>query len=150
MVRFLPKFNDRDPDIFFSMFEGIADGRGWNDSERTLLIQTVLSGRAQDAFVALSVSDRKNYHLVKITLLRAYEQVPEFYRQRFRNWQKDDQQTYSKVARDLVGFFDRWCSSVSVNTYERLCELMVLEQFKNVVPERLAMFINEHKDEAAP
>src|SRR4029434_2986641 len=25
MIRFLPKFNERDPDIFFSLFEGIAD-----------------------------------------------------------------------------------------------------------------------------
>ena len=99
--------------------------------------------------MALSVSDRKNYQRVKEAVLRAYEQVPEFYRQRFRNWQKDDQQTYSEVARDLVGFFDRWCSSVSVKTYEQLCELMVLEQFKNMVPERLAIFLNEHKVKTA-
>lgn len=26
MIRFLPKFNDRDPDIFFSLFEGIVVG----------------------------------------------------------------------------------------------------------------------------
>src|SRR4029434_4533246 len=121
MVKFLPKFNDRDPDIFFSMFEGIADGRGWNDSERTLLIQTVLSGRAQDAFVALSVTDRKSYQRVKEAVLRAYEQVPEFYRQRFRNLKKEYRQTYSEVARELVGFFNRWCSSVQVETYEQLC-----------------------------
>ena len=30
MIKFLPKFNDRDPDIFFSIFEGIDDERGWN------------------------------------------------------------------------------------------------------------------------
>ena len=149
MVRFLPKFNDRDPDIFFSLFEGIAEERGWNDAERTLLLQTVLPGRAQDAFVALPVTDRKCYQRVKEAVLRAYEQVPEFYRQRFRNLKKEYRQTYSEVARDLVGFFNRWCSSVQVDTYEKLRELMVLEQFKNVVPERLAMFINEHKVKTA-
>ncbi len=37
MVRLLPKFNERDPDIFFSLFESVADDRGWSDSERMLL-----------------------------------------------------------------------------------------------------------------
>ena len=149
MVRFLPKFNDRDPDIFFSLFEGIAEERGWNDAERTLLLQTVLPGRAQDAFVALPVTDRKCYQRVKEAVLRVYEQVPEFYRQRFRNWRKGDQQTYSEISRELIGFFNRWCSSVQVNTYERLCDLIVLEQFKNIVPEGLAVYINEHKVKTA-
>ena len=57
MIKFLPKFNDRDPDIFFSLFEGIAEERNWSDLERILLLQTVLSGRAQDAYVALSVTE---------------------------------------------------------------------------------------------
>ena len=57
MIKFLPKFNDRDPDIFFSLFEGIAEERNWSDLERTLLLQTVISGRAQDAYVALSVTE---------------------------------------------------------------------------------------------
>lgn len=30
MVRLLPKFNERDPDIFFSLFESVADDCGWS------------------------------------------------------------------------------------------------------------------------
>lgn len=59
MVRLLLKFNERDPDIFFSLFESVADDRDWSDSERTLLLQSVLVGRAQEAFIALPVPDRK-------------------------------------------------------------------------------------------
>jgi hypothetical protein len=149
MIRFLPRFNDRDPDIFFSLFEGIADQREWDDAERTLLLQAVLEGRAQDAYVALSVVERRCYKSVKAAVLRAYEQVPEFYRQHFRNWRKGDRQTYSEVARDLVGYFNRWCSAVNVVTLEQLSDLVVLEQFKNIVPEHLAAFINEHKVKTA-
>ncbi|KAL2089323.1 hypothetical protein ACEWY4_014011 [Coilia grayii] len=145
MLKFLPKFNDRDPDIFFSLFEGIADERNWSDSVRTLLLQSVFTGKAQEAFIALSVSERKKYKSVKEPVLRAFEQVPEFYRQRFRNWRKGERQTFSEVARDLTAFFNRWCVSVNVSTFEALCDLIILEQFKNVVPERIAVFINEHK-----
>ncbi|KAL2091618.1 hypothetical protein ACEWY4_013881 [Coilia grayii] len=149
MIKFLPRFNDRDPDIFFSLFESVADERGWSSSDRTLLLQTVFTGRAQDAFIALSVADRKDYVCVKEAVLRAYEQVPEFYRQRFRSWKKTERQTYSEVARDIVSFFDRWCSSVNVKSFQQLCDLIVLEQFINILPERLATFIHEHKIKTA-
>ena len=31
-----------------------------------------------------------------------------------------------------------------MTTFEGLCELITLEQFKNIIPERLTTFINEH------
>lgn len=32
-LRLLPKFSESDPDTFFSLFERIADSRGWPDSD---------------------------------------------------------------------------------------------------------------------
>ncbi|KAL2076463.1 hypothetical protein ACEWY4_027927 [Coilia grayii] len=103
MIKFLPKFNDRDPDTFFSLFENIADDRGWVDSERILLLQSVLTGRAQDAFVALSVAERRKYTSVKEAILKAYELVPEAYRQKFRNWRKGDRQTHTELVHLIIG-----------------------------------------------
>lgn len=42
MIKFLPKFNERDPDVFFSLFENVASDRNWSDEDKTLLLQTVL------------------------------------------------------------------------------------------------------------
>lgn len=86
---------------------------------------------------------------MKEAVLRAYEQVPEFYRWRFRNRKKNDRQSYFEVARDLLGFFNHWSLSVEVTTFEQLSELIVLEQFKNILPERLATFVSEHKIKTA-
>ena len=69
MVKFLPKFNEREPDVFFSLFEHVADDLNWGDEERTLLLQTVLVGRAQKAFVALPSEERKVYQCVKDAVL---------------------------------------------------------------------------------
>uniref|UniRef100_G3NE20 SCAN box domain-containing protein n=1 Tax=Gasterosteus aculeatus TaxID=69293 RepID=G3NE20_GASAC len=149
MVRLLPKFNERDPDIFFSLFESVADDRGWTDSERTLLIQSVLVGRAQEAFIALPVPDRKKYVKVKEAVLKIYELVPEAYRLRFRSWRKGEKQTYTEVARELYSHFNRWCSAVGVTTFEELSNLIVLEQFRNILPERVATHIFEHKMKTA-
>lgn len=66
------------------VFELLAEARSWSDTERTLLLQGVLTGKAQ-VFSALSVGDNGSYHLVKAAVLKAYELVPEAYRQRFRS-----------------------------------------------------------------
>lgn len=145
MIKLLPRFNDRDPDVFFSLFESLAEDRGWNDAERTLLLQSVLEGKAQEAFISLSSENRKNYKIVKEAVLKAYELVPEAYRRRFRGWRKDDRKTHVEVARELTSHFNRWCTSLCVSTFEGLSNLIVLEQFKNIIPERVAMFVNEHK-----
>ncbi|KAL0147780.1 hypothetical protein M9458_056923, partial [Cirrhinus mrigala] len=94
MIRFLPKFNEREPDIFFSLFENIATDRDWDDEDKTVLLQTVLVGCAQEAFVALAPAERKKYNTVKQAVLKCYALVPEAYRQRFRNWRKGKARQY--------------------------------------------------------
>ena len=118
MVKFLPKFDEREPDVFFSLFEHVADDLNWGDEERTLLLQTVLVGRGQKAFVALPSAERKVYTCVKDAVLRSYELIPEAYRQRFRSWKKADRQTYGELARDLTSSFTRWLTAEGVGTFD--------------------------------
>ena len=75
MVKFLPRFNERDPDVFFSLFESVASDLKWTSEDKVLLLQTTLHGNAQEAFVALSAIERKEYKSVKEAVLKAYELV---------------------------------------------------------------------------
>ena len=147
MIRFLPKFNERDPDVFFSLFENVAADQNWSSGNKTLLLQTVLIGRAQEAFVALSFEERRCYEKVKEAVLKCYELVPEAYRQRFRNVRKFERQTHLELARELTSVFNRWLTAEGVVEFGGLCNLVLLEQFKNIVPERIATYLNEHKVE---
>lgn len=97
-------------------------------------------GKAQEAYIALSKSERRDQ-----AVLKAYELVPEAYRWRFRSWRKREKQTHVEVARELTSHFNRWCVSIGLNTFEKLCNLMVLEQLKNIVPDQIATYINEQK-----
>ncbi|KAK0151672.1 Zinc finger protein 24 [Merluccius polli] len=144
MIKFLPKFNERDPDVFFSLFENIASEQNWGDEDKTVLLQTALIGRAQKAFVALPSSEKKVYQCVKTAVLKCYELVPEVYRQRFRLWKKSDKQTYAEWARDLTSFFQGWLTAEEVYSFEELCDLLILEQLKNTLPDRVATYVNEH------
>ncbi|XP_034054293.1 uncharacterized protein LOC117534224 isoform X2 [Gymnodraco acuticeps] len=148
-LRLVPKFNERDPDIFFTLFEHIAEARNWSDSDRVLLLQCVLTGRAQEAYSAICGENALDYARVKSVVLKSYELVPEAYRQRFRSGVKGDKQTHVEFIRDLTSHFQRWCAAAKVASFDGLCELIVLEQFKNILPQRVATYVNEQKPPTA-
>ncbi len=148
-LRLVPKFNERDPDTFFILFERIAEARAWPSKERTLLLQCVLTGRAQEVYSALSLSDCKEYDIVKAAVLKAYELVPEAYRQKFRTLSRGVNEAHVEFSRELTTVFNRWCITSEVTTFEELSNLIVLEQFKNSVPARIATYINEQKADTA-
>ncbi|XP_041961994.1 uncharacterized protein LOC121719922 [Alosa sapidissima] len=111
MIKLLPRFNEKDPDVFFSLFESIAEDRGWDDTDKILLLQSVLVGKAQEAYISLSGSQRKVYKSVKEAVLKVYELVAEAYRQRFRSWRKGEKQAHVEVARELGTHFYRWLAA---------------------------------------
>ena len=47
-----------------------------------------------------------------------------------------------KFARDLTGYFALWCSALKVETFEDLSKLIMLERFKNSIPDSIAQHIN--------
>lgn len=81
-LRLLPKFSEKD---FFSLFECLAEARHWPDPTWTTMLQCVLTGRAQEAYSALSELECQSYTAVKAAV---YELVPEAYQQCFRLWGK--------------------------------------------------------------
>lgn len=143
-LRLVPKFNEQDPDVFFSMFERVAETRAWSDSEQILLLQSVLTGKAQEAYVSLR-RDNLAYREVKAAVLKAFELVPEAYRQRFRSWEKRPSQSHMEFVRELSNHFEHWCVSLGVDDFESLCNLIVLEQFKNSLPADVTTYLAERK-----
>ena len=90
-IRMIPPFNVKDVDKFFTLFERTADTLKWPRKVWTLLLQCVLTGKAQEAYASLSSDDCHDYDKVKAAVLRAFELVPEAYRQRFRRFKKSRQ-----------------------------------------------------------
>ena len=147
-LRLVPKFNESDPETFFSMFERVAEVRNWPESARTLMLQCMLTGRAQEAYSCLSPADSQNYSKVKSAVLKAFELVPEAYRRRFRTWRRREK-THLEFARDLSCYFARWCAALDVKDFAGLCDLIVLEQFKNTLPEHIANYISNREVKTA-
>ncbi|XP_072171900.1 uncharacterized protein [Diadema setosum] len=145
-TRLVPKFHEGEVDSFFSAFEKMAKRLDWPTEYWTVLVQTALTGKAQEVFSSLSELDSEDYDVVKAVIVSAYELVPEAYRQRFREARKKPGQTYVELAREKSANFDRWISSLKVpRTYDSLREVMTLESFKDSLPSHVRAHIEEQK-----
>ncbi len=89
------------------------------------MLQTVLIGKAMEAYSSLTLKDSQDYLKVKVVVLKAYERVPEFCRQQFRMWKKREKQSNLEFVRDLQMHFSRWCSAAEDSDFEGLCNLIV-------------------------
>lgn len=76
-IRLVPPFSDKELDKYFAHFERVATTLRWPENVWTLLLQCVLTGKAQEVFTALSPDQCGRYHIVKNAIVNAYQLVPE-------------------------------------------------------------------------
>lgn len=125
------------------MFEKIAVQRAWPKEDWVTLIQGSLTGKAQEAYVALDLAQSDSYDIVRQAVLKAYELVLEAYRQWFRTERLQSGQTYLDFARQQEAAFDNWLRASEVFTFKELRELIVLEQFKQSLPKVMQTYLND-------
>ena len=87
-IRFVPPFNENESEKYFLLFEKIAKDLDWPLNKYTILLQSVLKGKAPEVYLALKPEQTNDYQTVKETILKAYELIPEACRQKFRKFQK--------------------------------------------------------------
>ena len=83
-IRLVPPFQEKEVDKYFAHFEKVADSLNWPKESWVLLLQSVLVGKAQEIYGSLSVEQSSNFEHVKEAILKAYELVPEAYRQKLK------------------------------------------------------------------
>ena len=133
-IRLVPPFQEKEVDKYFLHFEKVAENLKWPREHWTLLLQSVVIGKAREIYTQLSLEQSSDYDKVKEVILKAYELVPEAYRQKFRNCRKEHEQTHVEFARTKEQLFDRWCSSKKIGSdYPKLRQLMLVEEFKRCI-----------------
>lgn len=144
-LKLVPNFQEVNVAEFFVSFERIASRLEWPKEYWTTLIQSKLLGKAQKVYVTLDEDLSSDYDSVKAIVLKAYELVPEAYRQRFRNLQKERGQTFVEFARAKEQFAGDWLKSKEVTDFEKLKELILVEEFKRSVPNEVKVHLEELK-----
>ena len=145
-IRFVLPFQETDPDKYFVHFEKITTRLSWSKKAWTLLLQSVLVGKAREVYSALSVDQSSVYDTVKGEVLKAYKLVPEVYCQRFRASKKSGAETCVEFAQEKQTLFDQWCSSKEINgDFEKLWQLILVEEFKDCLPTEIKTYLDEQK-----
>lgn len=139
-----PALCEAEVDSYVSAFERIASALNWPRDIWPVLLQCRLVEKAQEVVSSLSLEDGLQY-VVKEAILRAYELVPEACRQKFRGHRKSGGQTF-EFTREKGNLFDKWCVVNGVrNDFGSLHQLVLLEDFKGSLQEKVVMFLNEQK-----
>ena len=147
-IRLVPPFQEKEVDKYFAHFEKVADSLNWPKESWVLLLQSVLVGKAQEIYGFLSVEQSSNYEHVKEAILKAYELVPEAYRQKFRNYLKYDSKTHVEFAREKENLINRWCHSKETGQdFKKLKQMVLLEVFKDKVRPDIRSHLDEQKVE---
>ena len=145
-ARLVPKFDEANVDEYFAHFERIALNLGWPRECWSMLLQTVLTGKAQRAYATLPTENCADYELVKAAVLKSFELVPEAYRQRFRTQRKTENQSYVEFLWEKENALQKWCDSKRIDgDMEKLRQLILVEEFLNCVPEEVRVHLSERK-----
>ena len=147
-IQLVPPFQEKEVDKYFLHFEKVAENLKWPKEHWTLLLQSVVIGKAREIYTQLSLEQSSNYDKVKKLILKGYELVPEAYRQKFRDCRKEHDQTHVEFARTKEQLFDRWCSSKKVGSdHAKLRQLLLVEEFKRCINSDVKSFLDEKEVE---
>ena len=64
-IRLVPPFQEKEVDKYFLHFEKVAENLNWPKEHWTLLLQSVLIGRAREIYIQLGVEQSHHYVTVK-------------------------------------------------------------------------------------
>lgn len=144
-IKLVPPFVEKDVEKYFPHFEHVASNLKWPKASWAFLLQRVLVGKSQEVYSSLSVEQRGDYDQANEAILKAYQLVPEAYRQKFRNLKKNYRQTYVEFGKDKETLFDRWSESQLADSREKLRDLIILEELKKLLAPVVATYVTEQK-----
>ena len=139
----LPKFDEQDPESFFSQFEKIAFH--WNKDLWPILVQTNFQGKAREAFANLTLAESKDYDQVKKAVLLAYELSSEAYRQKFRQSKLESKMTFVEFAALKAKEFGKWVHAADLGTYSKLKEAVLVEEFFDKIPIEMRQYLMDRE-----
>ena len=143
-IKLVPNFDEIEVDVFFKNFEDMASYMKWPLEQWVWLVKSKLIGKA--ATVVGSLIGELNYGVIKQAVLDAYAVTSEGCRQKFRNYVKPFDKTWTEFAAEKLRLFKKWLESENVNTFEQLVNLIVTEEFKRRLPQNIMVHISDKEE----
>lgn len=100
--------SDDDVECYLSTFERLCIKHSVPEANWSIILESFLTGKAQQAYFALTENEKEDYQLVKESVLYAYQLTPNTYREKFRNASKNSSETFRQFSSRLFLYLRRW------------------------------------------
>ena len=142
------KLADRDDiEAYLTTFERLMSAYNIPKDRWIFKLAPQLSGKAQQAYAALTTEDALEYDGVKAAILRRYDITEETYRQRFREITKNVVESHRDVSIRLGDLANKWLKGLT--TVEQVKEAIVLEQLLYTLGPSVRVWVKERKPKTA-
>uniref|UniRef100_A0ABM5GSJ6 Uncharacterized protein isoform X1 n=1 Tax=Pogona vitticeps TaxID=103695 RepID=A0ABM5GSJ6_9SAUR len=125
-----------DVPALLASFEHVAYACQWPKEELVARLLPALRGDAQEAYLGLDGSERRDYDKVKAAILKREPMATEERRRHFRQFVYQEARGPRDACQRLQKLGCRWLRPES-RTKEQILELLVLEQFLTILPEEI-------------
>ncbi|XP_060109044.1 zinc finger protein 397-like [Heteronotia binoei] len=127
-------------------FERVFGACHWPRGEGVTRFMPAFSAEAQQAFSILNSRDKTDYGKVKAAFLQGNSTSTEIHRQRFRKFCYQEAEGPREVCNRLRELCHCWLEPES-RTKEQIIELLILEQFLNILPQEIQSQVKERSPE---
>ena len=140
----LPRFAEgEDIEAFLTTFKRLMSIYHIEEGRWVAKLVPQLSGRAQQAYAAMSSDDTLVYTEVKKAILQRYDISEETYPQCFREARCKDGEPYIELATRMSDLFRKWTADCS--TLEQMTEKLLIEQLLETMPVDLRVWLSDKK-----
>ena len=137
---FEEKFN---LDNYLIVFERLAVAQGWPRDKWVSRLTSQFNSKCQEIFSRIPIESCQDYNAVKLKLLEGYNLGPETYRKAFKLLERTQSENFKDYAVKLDEIFQKWLKGVNCDSFEKLCQLLLLEKFYSSVPKELVALLKD-------
>ena len=144
-VRVAKLTDDDDIEGYLTTFERQMAAYEIDEARWAFLLAPKLSGRAQQAYMAVDTTDAGDYRAIKKAILQRYDVNEESYRRKFHARRRKTEESYTNLATDLMDLGRRWLQDCK--TLADALDKIAIEQLLSALPEEIRVWVREHKPE---
>ena len=131
-------------DSYLLRFEKFASAAAWEEDQWAVSLSALLTGKALDIYYRLEPEQSSDYNQLKQALLRSYGLTAEGYRKKLRESRPEEDETPGQFVVRLKAYLKRWIEMGETDdTRDGLKELIIQEQFMEICPAGLRLFLKE-------
>ena len=130
-------------EAFLTAFERAVEAHNVDSSQWAALLAPQLTGKALQAYAAMSNDEAKDYQQVKEAIFRQYDINEETYRRRLRSVVWKTNESPMEMLTRIIDLTGKWLKSS--DTREKVLDTIIQEQFIDVLPEEARVWVKGRK-----